>query len=68
MTGLPVKGGEVRKIRLEIGLSQYELAADAGVSRDVIANIELGRTGAPSHVLRKVARALGVKYDEIVGA
>lgn len=66
MTGLAVRGEEVRKIRLDIGLSQYELAADAGVSRNVIANIELGRTGAPSHVLRKVARALGVQYDEIV--
>lgn len=61
------KSNEIRRLRTEIGLSQTELAIDAGVSRDIIANLELGRTGTTSPVMRKVARALGLRsYDSII--
>lgn len=65
--GVKARGDEVRKRREEIGLTQSELATDAGVSRDVIASIELGRRGTRSFVLRKIARALGTQYDALVG-
>lgn len=47
------------KARLALGLTQDELARRAGVTRDVIAMIELGRTKRPRKI-EQIAKALEV--------
>jgi transcriptional regulator with XRE-family HTH domain len=50
---------QVRRLRLMRALSQEELAARAGVSRNTVVRAEQGEDIRPSSV-RKLARALGV--------
>lgn len=58
-------GERVAKLRRERSLTQEQLAESAGVSRNHIADIELGtrNTGIWSFVL--LARALGVTVSEL---
>jgi len=53
-------GQRVRALRLKHALSQLDLAAKAGVSRQALARLELGDAVRPSTV-RKIAAALGVR-------
>lgn len=61
-------GGEIRKQRELLGLTQEELAADAGISRAHLGSLEIERRGAESHVMRRISRALGLKgnFDTLV--
>ena len=52
-------GERVRRRRLELGLSQHQLAA-AGVSTAYIGRLEAGARQASVKVLRKLAPVLGV--------
>lgn len=63
---MKTRGDLISKKRKELGLTQTELALDAAVSRSVIANLELGRRGTPSYVLRKIARAIGEDFETLV--
>ncbi len=58
-------GERVVKLRRDRGMTQEQLAESAGVSRNHIADIELGtrNTGVWSFVL--LARALGVTVSEL---
>jgi len=58
-------GERVAKLRRERGLTQEQLAERAGVSRNHIADIELGmrNTGVWSFVL--LSRAFGVTLSEL---
>ena len=58
-------GERVAKLRRDRGLTQEQLAEGAGVSRNHIADIELGtrNTGVWSFVL--LSRALGVTVSEL---
>jgi transcriptional regulator with XRE-family HTH domain len=51
----------VRRIRLEKGLSQQELADESGVGQDTISGIESGRHEPRPSTLRKLAAALEVE-------
>ncbi len=53
--------GMLKSVREQVGLSQPALAKECGVSRDVIANYESGRTRASSEDLLRVWRVLEVK-------
>ncbi len=55
---------ELRKLR---ALSQEELAESAGIGRATLSRIERGETGAHGRTLRKLAGALGVGVEELVG-
>lgn len=55
----------VRRLRLERGLYQHELAARANVSTQTVRNIEAGRKEPEVRTLRGIARALGVPFSEI---
>lgn len=59
-----MRGGEVQRLRKELGFSQEELATDAGISRAHLASIETDRREVSSPVARKVARALGLRNPE----
>ena len=56
---------ELRKLR---ALSQQELAEAAGIGRATLSRIERGETGAHGRTLRRLANALGVGVEELVGA
>ena len=57
----------VRLARLELGLSQVELARRAGVGRAAVTAVEDGRTRRPSvRVLAVLADGLGCGVDELV--
>lgn len=54
-------GERVRRLRLNRGFSQEELARQIGVSKTQVYLVEAGKTRAPqAEVLRGYARALGI--------
>lgn len=57
----------LRQVRDAKALSQAELAEKANVSRNTIARIEAHGAGATYATLRKLAEALGVSPQELVG-
>ena len=60
-------GEYVKRRRMERGLSQRQLAAMSGVSNSEISRIEAGERQNPSPaVLRAIAKALAVPYEEIL--
>lgn len=56
-------GAIIKKIRLEKGIKQIELARMAGISNTYLSDIESGRTIPSLKTLTKIARALGVEND-----
>jgi transcriptional regulator with XRE-family HTH domain len=59
-------GGELRKSRLAAGMSQEQLAFDAGISRNYVSLLELGEKSPTVQVLLRVCKALGVKASKII--
>ncbi|MFD3844794.1 helix-turn-helix domain-containing protein [Streptomyces microflavus] len=55
----------IRNTRKLRGWSQQTLADAAGVTAATISRVERGLTGASDEVLRRVACALGVGYDDV---
>lgn len=55
----------VRERRLECGLTQAELAARAGVSRQLVAAVEAGRNTPAVDAALGLARALGTTVEEL---
>jgi transcriptional regulator with XRE-family HTH domain len=53
-------GSRVRDIRLASRITQAAIAAEAGLSRQSVANIEKGRQRFMVHTLLDIARALSV--------
>ena len=58
-----------KELRLNLGLTQFELAAQSGVSLPTIQNIEAGKANPSLDVLEKLLEALGLKlkidYPEV---
>lgn len=59
-------GRAVRQIRSERGLSQENLALDAGLDRTYVSGVERGRRNPSYGSLLKLALALEVKVSVIV--
>ncbi len=59
-------GDRVREIRLERGLSQEELAHNAGLDRSYMSGIERGVRNVTVLKLQAVARALKVPVRELL--
>ncbi|WP_369293462.1 helix-turn-helix domain-containing protein [Nocardioides sp.] len=57
-------GCQVRRLRLQAGLSQHELACRSATSQPAIAHLEAGRRVPTLATLEKLARALG--HDLVV--
>lgn len=55
----------LRRIRVEKGLSQEKLAADAGVDRAYLAKMERQTVGAGIDVLDKLADALAIEVADL---
>lgn len=58
-TGQSTIGDRVRRRRLELGLSQHELAT-SGISRTYVSLVELGRRNPSAKALRALAQPLAV--------
>ena len=52
-------GRRIAALRRELGLSQRELAARAGISQPNLTNIEAGKYSAGLDILWRISRALG---------
>jgi transcriptional regulator with XRE-family HTH domain len=57
---------KLRELRRRRVLSMEELAEKANVGRNTIWRLEHGVMGAQPRTIRKLARALGVKPEELV--
>lgn len=65
--GLLLKFGEkVKSQRIKIGLSQEELAAEAGVHRTYIGMIERGEKNITLLNIKKLSKALKIRVDDLV--
>ena len=60
-------GERLRRLRLEKGYSLRELAAVVGTSHRMIAYYEIQGGNPPADVVVKLARALGVSADGLLG-
>ena len=58
---------KLAKLRKAQGLSRYELAKLAGVSRVYVAKLEAGRSDPTVGMLQKLAKALGVPLTDLLG-
>lgn len=61
-------GSRMRDIRLTTRITQAAVAAEAGLSRQSVANIEKGRQRFMVHTLLDIARALGVDAVSLLPA
>ena len=59
-------GARVRRARLHAGLSQGELASNAGLTRTSIVNVESGRQRVPLHRLFEIARVLQIAPQDLL--
>lgn len=59
-------GANVRRLRLAKGLTQEQLAADAGIDLTYAGGIERGRRNPSLDVLARVAAALGAELPDLL--
>jgi len=64
---LKILGDNVKSIRLKKGLSQDNLAEKAGLHRTYIGGIERGERNVSILNIERIAKALNVKIDDLVG-
>jgi transcriptional regulator with XRE-family HTH domain len=62
----PVVGGNLRRLRVQRGLSLERLAKASGVSRAMLGQIELGKSAPTINVLWKIARALEIPFSALI--
>jgi transcriptional regulator with XRE-family HTH domain len=62
----PVVGRNLRKLRVQRGLSLERLSKASGVSRAMLGQIELGQSAPTINVLWKIARALGLPFSALI--
>lgn len=61
-------GQRIRKVRLEHGIKQKDLARKIGISQGALTNFELGRRKISLEWLLKISRALEVPVAYFMGA
>lgn len=62
---LKVKIEQLIEIRIRKGMSQTELASKAGITSGYVSQIEHGHYSPSPKAAHRIARALGVEFDEI---
>jgi transcriptional regulator with XRE-family HTH domain len=60
-------GERIAQARLQAGLSQIDLAQKLGVSQQVVANWERKAKAVRTNTLTKLAQALNVSVDQLLG-
>lgn len=66
MNGRALLAWNLRRIRTEKGVSQERLAADAGVDRAYVSEIERALGNASVDLMDRLAACLGVKVGELL--
>ena len=56
---------KLKKVRLDLGLTQVEVATRAGIDRSTYTNIELGHKNPSLKVAIRIKQALGQTEDDI---
>lgn len=64
----PIVGRNLRRLRMQRGLSLERLAKASGVSRAMLGQIELGQSAPTINVLWKIARALDLPFSALITA
>lgn len=64
----PVVGGNLRRLRVRLGLSLERLQQASGVSRAMLSQIELGQSAPTINILSKIAKALDVPCSALLAA
>lgn len=59
-------GKNLKRIRIERGISQGDIVRSLGVSRGFISNIENGKTNPTLTTIARLAKAVGVSIDELL--
>jgi transcriptional regulator with XRE-family HTH domain len=59
-------GGRLRELRAAAGLTQKQLAARAGLTREAVANLETGRNDPRWKTVVALCTALGVSSDQFL--
>lgn len=59
-------GENMKKIRLEKGMSQGDICRALGLDRAYISNVENGKQNLTISTMEKVAGALGVNIDKLL--
>jgi transcriptional regulator with XRE-family HTH domain len=59
-------GANVRRLRLEKGLSQEDYAFEAGIHRTYVSDIERGSRNPTATVIEKLAKPFGVKPGRLL--
>jgi putative transcriptional regulator len=60
-------GDRIRMHRARLRLSQADLGEKVGLSANSISSLETGQVDPRVEVIRRIARALGVKFMYLVG-
>lgn len=60
-------GARVAQLRKEQGLTQVQLAEALGTAQQQIASYEVARLRIPASMLPRLARALGVSLEALIG-
>ena len=66
MRGRDLVGANLRRLRVERGLSQERLAFDAGVDRSYVGGMERGEENPTVDVLDRLATMLAVHVGELL--
>ncbi len=59
-------GSNMKRIRLEKGMSQGDICRRLGVDRSYISNVESGKKNPTLLTITKLAKALGVSVGELL--
>ncbi len=59
-------GKNLKRLRIERGISQGQIARTLKVGRSFITNIENGKTNSTLDTIARVAQAVGVSVGELV--
>ena len=60
-------GEQIKSYRIQLGLTQSQVAAEMDVTPGYISNVENGRTAMSLRFLIFYAKIMGVTLDELVG-
>lgn len=59
-------GANLKRIRMEKGMSQADICRELEVDKGFISNIEAGKQNPTLATITKLAKALGVSIDELL--
>ena len=59
-------GKNMKRIRLEKGMTQGDICRKLGLDRAYISNLESGKKNPTLATIEKIAKALGINIDELM--